>query len=148
MVTKEIIEFYESSKRICYYLTDTVIRQENVEELLLLLLDLYGKGLLLLDVEPDSVDNHTKSETISDIRIEIPTCYWEVFDPWTEEEMVCGDLYDDLTDIRHDLMKGIIEYEAGYINNAVFNWKLFHRSHYGNHIVATMKALQHLREDN
>ena len=82
------------------------------------------------------------------IIIEIPQTYWEVFDPFVEEEPVCGDLLDDLSDIREDLLEGVCEYEAGLINNAVFEWKLLHHAHFGNHMVSAIKALQHLRSEH
>ena len=47
----------------------------------------------------------------------------------------------------YDLLEGIYDYEAGYINNAVFEWKLLHHAHWGNHVVAAVKALQHLRQE-
>jgi len=148
MVEKEITVFYESAKKLCEYFNYTVIKQDNIEELMLLMLDVYSKGLLLPEVEPDDMELPVREDRQPIIKIEIPSTYWEIFDPFIEDEPVCGDLADDLSDIRDDLLDGIADYENGLINNAVFNWKLFHRSHYGNHIVAAIKALQHLREEN
>ncbi len=59
---------------------------------------------------------------------------------------MCGDLLDDLSDIRDDLLEGIYDYEAGFINNAVFEWKLLHQDHWGNHCATAVKALQQLRD--
>ena len=145
---KDIIKnFYDSAKRLCEFLSNTVIKQENIDELLLLLTDTYGKGLILPDVELD--DNApVKVPKPDPIIIEIPLTYWEIFDPFTKEAPVCGDLLDDLSDIREDLLEGICEYEAGFINNAVFEWKLLHRAHFGNHMVSAIKALQHLRSEH
>ena len=109
-----------------------------------LMLDSFSKGLLLPDVEPEDNDP-VKGKKPNPVRIELPTTYWEIFHPFAEEEPVCGDLMDDLSDIRDDLLEGIYDYEAGFINNAVFEWKLLHHAHWGNHAVAAVKALQHLR---
>ena len=104
---KDIIKnFYDSAKRLCEFLSNTVIKQENVDELLFLLADTYGKGLLLPDVELDDNDP-VRGEKPSPVRIELPTTYWEIFDPFLEEEPVCGDLLDDMSDIRDDLLEGI-----------------------------------------
>ena len=95
---KDIIRnFYDSAKRLCEYISNTVIKQENVDELLLLLTDTYGKGLSLRDVELDDNDPVRVSKP-DPIRIEIPHIYWKIFDPFVEEEAVCGDLLDDLSD--------------------------------------------------
>lgn len=146
MSRKVIKEFYESAKRYCDFVSNNVITNENIEELMYLMLDSFGKGLLLPDVEPDDNDS-VKGEKPNPVIIELPTTYWEIFDPFTEEEPVCGDLLDDLSDIRDDLLEGIYDYEAGFINNAVFEWKLLHQAHWGNHVVAAVKALQHLRQE-
>ena len=127
---KDIIKnFYDSAKMLCEFLSNTVIKQENVDELLFLLADTYGKGLLLPDVELDDNDP-VKVPKPDPIIIEIPQTYWEVFDPFVEEEPVCGDLLDDLSDIREDLLQ------------------LLHRAHFGNHMVSAIKALQHLRSEH
>ena len=144
MATKEITEFYESAKKYCDFVSNNVITKDNLEELMYLMLDSFSKGLLLPDVEPEDNDP-VKGEKPNPVRIELPTTYWEIFHPCAEEEPVCGDLMDDLSDIRDDLLEGIYDYEAGFINNAVFEWKLLHHAHWGNHAVAAVKALQHLR---
>ena len=48
---------------------------------------------------------------------------------WTHQSRQ-GDLMDDLSDIRDDLLEGIYDYEARFINNAVFEWKLLHHAHW------------------
>lgn len=146
MSRKVIKGFYESAKRYCDFVSNNVITNENIEELMYLMLDSFTKGLLLPDVEPDD-NNPIKGEKSDSIKIELPTTYWEIFEPFAKEEPVYGDLLDDLSDIRDDLLEGIYDYEAGYINNAVFEWKLLHHAHWGNHVVAAVKALQHLRQE-
>ncbi len=141
-----INDFYNSAKRLCEFLSNNVIKQENVDELLFLLTDTYSKGLLLPDVELDDNDP-VRVPKPDPVRIEIPQTYWEIFDPFVEEEPVCEDLLDDLSGIKEDLLEGICEYEAGFINNAVFEWKLLHCIHFGNHMVSAIKALHHLRNE-
>ena len=148
MPEKVVKEFYESAKKYCDFVTNNVITDENIEELMYLMLDSFAKGLLLPDVEPDTEDYPVKGEKTDPIRIELPTIYWEIFDPFTQDEPLCGDLLDDLSDIRDDLLEGICAYEAGFINDAVFEWKLLHQAHWGNHCVAAVKALQHLRDSD
>ena len=59
-----------------------------------------------------------RSEELLPLRIEIPDIYWQVYDPFNEEDddkLVCGMIFDDLNDIYSDLMEGVIEYEMGEI---------------------------------
>ena len=51
MSRKVIKEFYESAKRYCDFVSNNVITNENIEELMYLMLDSFTKGLLLPDVE-------------------------------------------------------------------------------------------------
>lgn len=147
MSEKDIKEFYKSAKKYCEFVSNNVITDDNIEELMYLMLDSFAKGLLLPDVEPDTEDDPVKWEKPNEIIIDLPkTGYWMIFDPFVDEEPVCGDLLDDLSDIRDDLLEGIYDYEAGFVNNAVFEWKLLHHAHWGNHAVAAVKALQHLRD--
>ena len=44
MATKEITEFYESAKKYCAFVSNNVITNENVEELMYLMLDSFAKG--------------------------------------------------------------------------------------------------------
>ena len=48
---------------------------------------------------------------------------------------------DDLDDITHDLEKGIVEYEEGKKNNAIFVWRDCYYSHFGDHIYNLLKVL-------
>ena len=139
--------FYNKATELCAYIEKTVITQDVLPKLSRMLMELYICGLQLPEVTPDSIDDKVKNpiET-ADIRIFTKSIYWETFDPFKEEESAACDFFDDLQDIRSDLLKGIYEYEAGNKNNAVFDWRFGLDNHWGNHVVSLIRALHYLRK--
>ena len=140
----QIESFYRLSAEYCKYVTENEINYNSIPFLMELLMKLYISALNLPDLKPETIQisESTIHENIC-IRInkEIPTTYWEIFNPYMMEEPVCGDLADDLCDILSDLQNGIKEYERGKIGNAVFEWKFGLNNHWGNHAVAALRAL-------
>ncbi len=96
----------------------------------------------IADVTGISINGNDRSNKI---KLSFHKCYWEVFDPFEQDEPVCCDLIDDLTDIVNDLQYGILEYETGKIGNAVFEWKLSFDSHWGQHLVDALRVLHAIR---
>ncbi len=137
--------FYNSAAEFCKYLNETVITTDETKRLLEKLMLLYLDALHLPDVEPDSVESGTDIAIQAiNPRIEIPCDYRDVFDPYTDHDVISCSLYDDLTDICKDLLKGISEYDVGHINNAVFEWKLLFKAHWGEHAMGAVRALSSL----
>ena len=98
--------------------------------------------------DPETIDSATSDKTDKMqviFKEQIPTFYWEVFDPFTKEEAVCADLVEDLSEIAADLQSGMREFEAGRTGNAVFEWKFGLNSHWGNHVVDALRALHAIR---
>ena len=140
-------EFYEQADEYCRFITDNVITTDKVPNLMKLLMALYVSAMNLPDTEPETTDSSSDiAETVS-FRIgdQISTTYWEVFDPYVYEDPVCGDLTDDLSDIAKDLKKGMNEYKAGRIGNAIFEWRFGLNNHWGLHIVDALRALHFIR---
>ena len=140
-------EYYKLVKRYCSVVESLVISRENIEELMSILLQLYEKAFHLpnLDVKDISVK---RFEGVLPLEMDIPDFYWQVFDPFDNEEedkVVCGMIFDDLNDIYRDLREGLDEYEIGEIGDAVFDWKDGARGHWGDHAVSLIKALHWLR---
>ncbi len=79
------------------------------------------------------------------IYIRIPDLYNELFDPFNDDEIVGCGLTDDLIDIRRDLLEGINEYEAGFKNNASFEWRFGLDNHWGKHATDVLRALHWVR---
>ena len=76
--------------------------------------------------------------------------YWEIFHPVVEkpEEPVTGDVCDDLADIYRDLKVGLIYWDKGQRQNAVFHWKTSFGFHWGRHATSALRALHCYGVDN
>ena len=113
-----------------------------------LLMKLYLSALGLPESDPETIDSATSDKTDKmtvTFKKQIPTIYWEVFDPFTKEEAVCADFAEDLSEIAADIQNGMREFEAGRTGNAVFEWKFGLNSHWGNHAVDALRALHAIR---
>jgi hypothetical protein len=69
--------------------------------------------------------------------------YWDVFDPLKEEEKepVFTTLADDLADIYRDVKENFSLYEAGYIHEAVWQWRFNFLIHWGQHLTGAQRAM-------
>jgi hypothetical protein len=69
--------------------------------------------------------------------------YRMCFDPAPElsEEPVIGDLGDDLLDTYQDIRAGLVLFEAGEENEALWHWSFLHRIHWGQHAAGALYAL-------
>src|SRR5438105_3678749 len=70
--------------------------------------------------------------------------YGECFNPLPvpAEEPVVADLADDLADIWRDVKGGLLLYDAGESESAVWHWSNHYSSHWGHHATAALYALQ------
>lgn len=69
--------------------------------------------------------------------------YREYFDPdpTLPDESVLGDVGDDLFDIYTDIRRGLLLYDRGEINEALWHWEFQFRAHWGRHAVGAIFAL-------
>ena len=140
-------EFYAQADEYCRFVAENVITADTIPSLMKLLMTLYISAENLPETEPDTIMPLSEISEAVPIRFaeEIPTTYWETFDPHADQDSVCGDLIDDISDIATDLIKGMEEYEAGRFGNAVFEWKFGLNNHWGQHIVDALRALHALK---
>nr|WP_072514650.1 DUF5063 domain-containing protein [Ndongobacter massiliensis] len=140
-------KFYERADEYCCFIAKNVVTVETVPSLIEILVMLYIAAMNLPEAEPETIKR--SSNLFRDIPIsfheQIPTTYRELFDPYSDEESVCGDLFDDLSDIASDLQAGMKEYEAGKFGNAIFEWKCGWNGHWGQHVVDALRALHSIR---
>lgn len=137
--------FYELARDYCCFIKEE-IDVESIQRLIELLMKLYLCAIKLPNVEYDSKTTcpKPKQESIK-FNTQIETTYWEIFDPFIQDEPVCGNLIDDLSDIYHDLQIGMMQYDQGRTQNAVWEWKFTFDSHWGNHAIDALRALNTLR---
>ena len=144
----KIREFYELADTYCHYISVKEMTVDDILELMEMLMKLYLLAVNLPEIKPESIDATVINET-DEIRVkfdeQIPTFYWEVFNPFVQEEAVCGNLAVDLSEIATDLQDGMREFEEGRMGNAVFEWTFGLNSHWGNHAVNALRALHSIR---
>ena len=76
--------------------------------------------------------------------------YAEVFDPSAvpAEEPVVANIADDLADVYRDLVQGVRLEKAGRLDDAVWQWQMNFRVHWGRHAVTALRALHCKAESN
>ncbi len=68
--------------------------------------------------------------------------YSEIFSPLLPlEAPVVGDLADDLVEIYRDVAAGLMLYEAGSIEDALWHWGFNFQIHWGEHASSAIRAL-------
>lgn len=58
------------------------------------------------------------------------------------QEVGIGSLSDSVADIYRDLMEGLDLHQQGHLPDACFYWSLTYRSHWGQHAVETLTAIE------
>ena len=69
--------------------------------------------------------------------------YWQVFDPTTDKEAICGSLADDIADIYHDLKEGLVlrERRVAQPEDIIWNWRILYYSHWGKHAIDALLTI-------
>lgn len=69
--------------------------------------------------------------------------YWFIFEPRTDspEEPVFGTLSDDLGDIYRDVKEGLLLFELGKIDDAIWEWRFGFDTHWGRHLTRALYVI-------
>jgi hypothetical protein len=68
--------------------------------------------------------------------------FWQVFDPTQKAKPLESSLALELSEIRHDLQKGLIALERGApLEAVVWEWRFGLDTHWGNHLVNALRAI-------
>ena len=140
-----IRDFYHLADTYCRYVSSREMTYTDIPVLIELLMKLYLSAVSLPEAEPETSDASVPEKIQVRFDRRIPVFYWEVFDPFIQDEAVCEDLTDALSDIAAELKNGMTEFEAGRTGNAVHEWKLGLNHHWGSHAVSALRALHTLR---
>ena len=103
--------YYTTVKEFSSWLKQLVnINEDNAETIITKIMTVY---IASSELEyPETVSENAcdyKSEILS-IASEKFSFYWEIFDPYSLDEAVCGSLIDDLSDIYNDIQEGVYIY--------------------------------------
>jgi hypothetical protein len=129
-----------------------------------LLPGLYAAGLALPEVAPpeaqsDKLDAFYDSVPIKQTavmaraigeKIGAHNRYWQVYDPFEEDQPVASTLGEDLADMYGDLKRGLIAMSKGTEREAAeaaWHWRLSFGNHWGRHLVSALRVLHYLLYD-
>ena len=87
-----------------------------------MLMELYCTAIALPLLEPGENEIQHQRKQLS-VRTDPDFFYWEIYDPFKQEDLVGHPLDADLLDIYDDLLDGIFEYEEDRVDNAIFEWR-------------------------
>lgn len=76
--------------------------------------------------------------------------YAEIFDPFGDptDELVQGVLGDHVSGVYDDVARGLLLYEAGDLDGALWEWAYNFRLHWGRHATGAIRALHCFLADN
>ena len=134
--------FYIVAVKFCEYVSALCEsgRMDYVQ-LITSLMQLYTSALELPGVEPDSAGSDNCVQTPLKFPFGENDAYWEIDNPFVEDEPVGGSLTDDFQSIYEELKKGIICYEQGFVNDALWTWRFGFRNHWSYHAVDAIRVL-------
>ena len=67
--------------------------------------------------------------------------YWEVFDPYEQDQPVAGSLSDDLLDVYKDVARGLALWDSSHHVEAIWEWRFHFVVHWGDHAIDALRAL-------
>ena len=67
--------------------------------------------------------------------------YWDVFDPLDEKEPLWNSLANDLADIYQDIKTDLLFFDAGHVDEAVWQWQFHFLIHWGQHLTGAQRAI-------
>jgi len=67
--------------------------------------------------------------------------YWEVYDPFSDEDPVIVSIRDSLADIDRDLRQGLDLFDAGKVGEAAWHWRVLHGVHWGRQLLGAQRAI-------
>ena len=73
--------------------------------------------------------------------------YYEIHDPFKNEGTVGALLSEDLLDIYVSLKSGVIYWDTGRTEEALWEWTFEFNAHWGDHLVDALRALHRMSEE-
>jgi hypothetical protein len=153
---KEVKEYLDSAKLYCQFIESTqqISPIEFLKEVRLLLLRLYQNGLSFplytgdYNVDADDLLGEEYFTLLKQIQDKLGNNYFysHIYDPsdLNDNEIVIGDLSDDLGDIYRNLKRALLNLDSDSAiikGEGLWSLHLLYRSHYGEHIIYSLYAI-------
>ncbi|HCX83218.1 MAG TPA: hypothetical protein DHV01_16680 [Rhodoferax sp.] len=141
-------DFAEVARGYCSWCENPPSANANVEAAFWLG-RLYSSALMLPKVSCENEDglpdipSETLARAIANLAPFSGWYYREVFDPhpYRTEVPGMGDIGDDLLDTYKDIRAGLVLFDRGEVDDALWHWSFLHLIHWGRHAVGAMYAL-------
>lgn len=144
----KIEQFAEIVRRFCVWAESPFSNVKTEMPMARSMLAELHSAVFLPDVEPEDVEleDVTSDEwkKVLDRFSNLPVNgYHLVFDPTEVQdgETVYAQLADDLADIYRDLKYGLKLFDAGYLSDAVWEWKFHFENHWGWHLLGAQRLI-------
>ena len=141
--------FYQTAEEFITYIKENELSERNSKDLIIFLMKLYLAAMDLPEIDIDTIEDDISEEVVVSARFRdrMPLIYQEFFEPFRDNEPVCGSLMEDINEIIKDLQEGIAAYQNSHYGNAVHLWSLFYNPRWGQHAIDAIKALHELRRE-
>lgn len=150
--TSVVESFAELALGYCHWCENTIFTLSHASQISAWLCKLYAAGLNLPKVGMGYWDDNLPELPQAQLMVVKGNLsalngfyYSEYFDPdpslISTNEPGLGDVGDDLLDIYQDLKHGIVDFQLGKIEGALWYWSRMHGDHWGRHAVGAIFAL-------
>jgi len=158
--SRHLDDFAQEARSFCRWATGADGTPMNAPVALRCVSSLYAAALELpppftpgmsddgAEVEPPSGSVGVVAARASELPLQV---YWEVFDPMATrcEEPIAVSIVDDLGDIYRDVASGLVLFESGDRDEALWERAFNFRIHWGEHATGALRALHaYLAQEN
>ena len=147
-IAQSVKEFAEVGRRYCEWAEGSALEpNEDMLAARCLLAELHIAAINLPENSPDTDDAedrtfpeqwHAVCRRFSNLPVR---GYWDVFDPLQDEKPVFNTLWDDLTDTYQDIKEGLLLFDDGKIEEAIWEWRFHFQIHWGAHLTGAQRAI-------
>lgn len=149
LLSSPVTDFAELARGYCTWCEGQSLGSDPELQAARWLAQLYAAALVLPQAQSENEDGlpdlpeAESARARSNLAPFLGWYYRECFDPdpLLNEAPCMGDLGDDLLDIYKDIREGLVLFDAGDANEALWHWSFLHRIHWGRHAVGALFAL-------
>ena len=143
MIPEMMIDtFFANAENFCGFLDKlNSFTTKQCRQLLIKLTEIYLDAIALQSSDFDTDYNEDTAVDRLYVNFGQYDIYNEIYNPYNDDQVVCGSLQDDFADIYNDLKIGIILYKQGLKNDAYFQWWWSFNNHWSYHAVDALRAL-------
>ncbi|XKE95109.1 DUF5063 domain-containing protein [Metaplanococcus flavidus] len=147
MQSQEVEAFRVVATAYCDFIDSCRIfkDEESFRNLLRIISQMYTNALDLPEVEFENENWIDVDFPLPEVDVKHHNVYTEIFDPYHDETPMNGSLDDDIIGIYSDIKKGLILFERGHDDEAVWEWRFGLEVPWGEHATSAIRALHSIK---